>query len=150
VAGAGSLQLVAPYNFVMKALRDWSQLISRMLVGVFLFAQLAVSGHACPVLAQADPHAVEMPSQQADAMPPGCGELEHKAPNLCAEHCKLGQQSSDTAPLPVVLAPALNLLYVLAQDLQTGDGPAPPGASIDPRLAAAPPPHAILHCVLRI
>jgi hypothetical protein len=135
----------------MKTLRDWSRPISRVLVGVFLFAQLAVSGYACPGLAQApSPATDQLQAQQADAMPPGCNHLDQKASNLCAEHCKVGQQSSDTAPVPVVLAPALSVLYVLPYDRQASEGPAAPGSSIDPLLAAAPPPHAILHCVLRI
>lgn len=134
----------------MRLSRTLNQLICRVLVGVFLFAQLAVSGYACPVPGQPASQTVEMQSAQTGAMPADCDQIDQKAPNLCAEHCKVGQQSHDTAPLPVVMAPALSLLYVLPGEAQAIEAAAAPHASSDPLLAATPPPHAILHCVFRI
>lgn len=118
-------------------------------MGMFLFAQLAVSAYACPDMAQAMQLA-EMRAAGSDAMPPGCDQVDQKAANLCAEHCKVGQQSSDTAPVPVVMAAALALLYVLTDNTQTIEDAAAAVPARDPLLAATPPPHALLHCVLRI
>jgi hypothetical protein len=134
----------------MGSLRTLSKLICRVLVGVFLFAQLAISGYACPGLGQTGIADMGQQAQQSAPMPEGCDQLDQKAPNLCAEHCKVGQQSSDTAPVPVVIAPALTLLYVLPDEVQAVDGTGLSGTSSDPLIAASPPPHALLHCVLRI
>lgn len=125
--------------------RTLNQLICRVLIVVFVFAQLAVSSHACPGFGQA----VSVAATPADAMPADCDQMDRSATNLCAEHCKVGQQNHEATPTPVVMPPALALLYVLpdAAGLAAEVASAPPG---DPILAATPPPHAILHCVLRI
>jgi hypothetical protein len=125
--------------------RVLNQLICRVLIGVFMFAQMAVAGYACPKPLQA--------RDQAMSIPADCSQMEQidpQAANLCAEHCKFGHQSSDTASVAPLAAAAAALLYALPEgdiaDLSAGASvPAP-----DPLLAAAPPPHAILHCVLRI
>jgi hypothetical protein len=134
--------------------RALNKLICRVLIGVFLFAQLAVAGHACPLQGQGQgqptSQAVEAQAEKPDGMPSGCDQMDRNAANLCAEHCHFGQQSSDTAPLPVVFAPLPALLYVLPTEPESADGSVRPLLSADPLLAAAPPPHAILHCVLRI
>jgi hypothetical protein len=127
-----------------------SKLICRVLVGVFLFAQLAVSGYACPGLTQPASDMAGMHAERSDAMPADCDQLDQKAPNLCAEHCKVGQQIQDTAPLPVVMAPALSLLYMAPAVADGIEALEAPDASSDPLLVAKPPPHAILHCVFRI
>lgn len=132
----------------MSLSRALNQLICRVLIGVFLFAQLAISSHACPVLGRSAPQGVEV------QMPAGCdpvGPVDQKASaSLCAEHCKSGQQNHDTSPAPVVVAPALSLLYVLSGDLRDIAASDAPRASKGPHLLAKPPPHAILHCVFRI
>jgi hypothetical protein len=120
--------------------RALSKLICRVLIGVFLFAQLAVAGYACPGLGQAP---------EARAMPAGCDQMDRDTANLCAEHCHFGQQSSDTAPMPVAIAPAAALMYMLPVDHEAHLA-ARPLTSADSLLVAAPPPHAILYCVLRI
>lgn len=135
----------------MHLTRTLNKRICRVLIGMFLFAQLAVSSYACPMLTQPSSQMVEMGAEPGGAMPAGCDQLDQEAANLCAEHCKFGQQSHDTAPLPVVMAPALNLLYVVvATDAQAIDATRAPQCSGEPLLAASPPPHAILHCVFRI
>jgi hypothetical protein len=128
----------------MSLTRALSKLICRVLIGVFLSAQLAVAGYACPGLGQGSPQAVE-----AQGMPAGCEQMDRDTANLCAEHCHFGQQSSDTAPMTVVFAPVPALLYVLPADGEA-DADGRPLPSADPQIEAAPPPHAILHCVLRI
>jgi len=143
--------------------RRFLRVICRVLIGVVLFAQLAVSAYACPALLSA---AMPMASTAArdgdsndaamaatDRQTPDCdamaaGTMDPDLANLCAEHCHHGQQSDQAATLtvPVALLTALYLAPVAAQP------------KIRPRLAAdatsalvaASPPHAILHCCFRI
>lgn len=133
----------------MNFTRALNKLICRVLIGMVLFAQLAVASHACPVAGFADMSAAQQVAEKlADAGTTGSTDLDHKSPNLCAEHCKVGQQSSDVSPAPVIAQPALDLLYVLS----FSDDAAVHSLTIaatDPLLAVPPPPHAILHCVFR-
>jgi hypothetical protein len=128
--------------------RALSKQICRVLVGVLLFAQFAVASYACPGLSAMQP--ISSVRSESTAMPPGCDQIDQDAANLCAEHCRYGQQSADTAPVPAVAAPTPALLYVLPE------GPEPLMVSAralpaaDPVLVVRPPPHAILHCVYRI
>lgn len=145
--------------------RALSKTISRLLIGVFLFAQFAVAGYACPGLsamtsmpkgddAMVMPSAaapVDFAASKSAAMAPGCDQIDQDAANLCAEHCRFGQQSADTAPVPVVFAAIPTLLYSFPIEPAhlLGSGRSFPTA--DSGVAAAPPPpHAILHCVYRI
>jgi hypothetical protein len=149
--------------------------IGRVLIGVLLGTQFAVASYACPGLAQqiaavarsaADGAqaaernaAVEVqaaaPAQQpAEAAATGnpCAHLDPDAANLCIEHCRFGQQSVDTTPLPAVHAAVPTLLYALplqpTQVITARGRPSPARAA--GVAAAPPPPHAILHCVYRI
>ncbi len=132
--------------------RALNTLICRALIGVFLFAQLAVSAYACPGQGQMVMAAVmdqtAAPVDMSDDMQSGCEQMDSQAPNLCAEHCKVGQQNSDTTPAPMVAPPVLALLYEVTALTQVRHAsPRPPDRVA---CAAAPPPHAILHCVFRI
>lgn len=130
----------------MSPARAMNKLIGRLLIGIVLFAQLAVAAYACPKL-EARGHAA-----QAMAAMDGCADMDMSQDdaNLCVEHCKTGQQSSDTARLPVAFTPVETLLYVLPDEqLAEADAGATRPAP-DLLLAAAPPPHSILHCVWRI
>ena len=144
--------------------RALSTTISRLLIGVLLFAQFAVAGYACPGLSgmtsmpksndvMVMPSAA-VPDDAAAAvadMAPGCDQIDQGAANLCAEHCRFGHQSADTAPVPVVLAAIPTFLYSLPLEpaplLGSGRSMPAPDANL---AAAPPPPHAILHCVFRI
>jgi len=129
--------------------RAGTALICRVLIGVFVFAQIAVSAYACPGGSVSLGGVTEMIAQDM----PGCDEMaqpDQQAPNLCIEHCKVGQQTNDTNATPVVMAPVSALLYVLWTPATVHEGEGRVASSVDPLLAAAPPPHAILHCVLRI
>jgi hypothetical protein len=145
--------------------RALSKTISRLLIGVLLFAQFAVAGYACPSLsamkAMTNDDAMSSMAmagqttggamEQSTAMSPGCDQIDQDAANLCAEHCRFGHQSADTAPVPIVLAAIPALLYSLPLEPAhlLGSGRSFPTA--DSSMAAAPPPpHAILHCVFRI
>jgi len=145
--------------------RAFRKAVSRLLIGVLLFAQFAVAGYACPGLsgmssmakgeevmmmgAEATPEAGV--AAKATEMAPGCDQMDQDAANLCLEHCRHGQQSADTAPVPVVLAAIPTLLYSLPLEPAPLLGSGRPAPAVDVSLAAAPPPpHTILHCVFRI
>ncbi len=133
--------------------------VSRLLIGVLLFAQLAVASHACPGLSgstsnMAPDATTEAPVQAAtepSTFMAGCEQIDASAANLCAGHCQQGQQSADTAPVPVVHAAIPTFLYSLPIELERllGPGRSLP-APVVSLAAALPPPHAILHCVFRI
>ena len=127
-----------------------SKAISRLLIGVVLFAQFAAAGYACPSLMGTAAMADGQPATAA-AIPPGYDQIDPDAANLCAEHCHQGQQSADTASAPVVNLGIPAFLYSLPLEPQHSLGSGRSFPASDARLDAAPePPHAILHCVFRI
>ena len=145
--------------------RALSKAFSRLLVGVLLFAQIAVAGYACPQLSgmasmSEGKSAMVMVSASAPDstavskstdMPPGCDQIDPNAANLCAEHCHQGQQSADRANVPAVSLGIPTFLYSLPLEPQHSLGSGRSFPAPDARLDAAPePPHAILHCVFRI
>jgi hypothetical protein len=139
-------------------LRDWA----RGLAGVVLLAQLAISAYACPGVVSSMTANMQMPptsaspEQRSDsstvAPMSNCddmgGTMDSSSPNLCAEHCKYGQQS-DYAPTSNVPLAALTALYVTPLVPVTAPPPRPAAATLS-ALVAASPPHAIVHCVYRI
>lgn len=138
--------------------------ISRLLIGVLLFAQFAVASYACPRLKGMGSMAsigtaTELLAAATDAaftavpagMPLGCDQMDPDAANLCAEYCQRGQQSVDTAAATVVSLGIPILLYSLPVEPQHSLGSGRSFPAHDASLDAAPePPHAILHCVFRI
>ena len=131
--------------------RSWLRTVARGLVGVMLFAQMAIAAYACPALSSAGAAEMQMPASFAVPMP-DCdamtGAMDPSAANLCAEHCKSGQQSdqASTLSVPAVL---LSVLYATALVTEPALPPRAAAASIS-ALVAASPPHTILHCVFRI
>jgi hypothetical protein len=144
--------------------RALSKQTCRMLIGVLLFAQLAVASHACPSLARQTvmldggvPTAMAVAIQAADdaneksaAMAPGCDQMDPNAGSLCIEHCRFGHQSADTAPSSIVPVASPALLYALPVESELAPGLSLALSAADALPAAPPPPHAILHCVYRI
>lgn len=150
------------------------RLLCRLLIGVLLFTQMAIASYACPQLSslggadsfvaladasgsrnsQADSDSALASTQSAmpdDTMAASCDIMyqpDPDNPNLCAEHARFGQQSGQTQT-PTVPALLLASLYVVsaAPELTVPTRPAVDSASV---LAAASPPHAILHCCFRI
>jgi hypothetical protein len=145
--------------------RSFLLTICRMLIGVVLFAQFAVAAYACPGLSVAGtpkpgmviPVVAEVQSMGTDRVSitlaaMDCddmvGSMDPSFTNLCAEHCRQGQQSDQASALTLP-AMLLTALYHLPM------APEPPAPS--PRqvaegvsaLAGASPPHAILHCCFR-
>jgi hypothetical protein len=144
----------------MTITRKLSKLISQVLIGVMLLTQLAVASYACPSMSGTqgapNPNSVSIMAMTSDAQVPKsigpgshCDEIDRDAANLCTEHCRIGQQSADTAPAPLVLAVAPALLYSLPVETESISGFMTPSSASYAVLAAPPPPHAILHCVSR-
>ena len=147
--------------------RQFLRTVCRALVGVVLFAQLAVSAYACPGLASAASMKMQMAAAAAaapdggssdaaiatsDRQAPNCegmaGPMDPEFANLCAEHCHHGQQSDRTATLTVPAA-LLKPLYVTPLAPQPVVAPRP-AADTTSALVAASPPHTLLHCCFRI
>ena len=126
-----------------------SKCIGRLLIAVLLFAQFAVASYACPkMLNAASP---EQLAAQRAAMPADCDQAGYAPSNLCAEHCRYGEQTSDTAPVPTVSGAVLWWMYSIpdATTMPLTDGRS--FAAAEALWAAVPePPHNILHCVFRI
>jgi hypothetical protein len=145
--------------------RSWVRTVARGLVGVVVMAQLAIAAYACPALSAATAANAQMPAPSALADEPSdtragmpmvggancddmTGSIDPLSPNLCAEHCKVGQQS-DLAQTLSVPAAVLTPLYATPLLPETVP-PQRPAAATMSALVAASPPHAILHCVFRI
>jgi hypothetical protein len=145
--------------------RNLLRKLARALVGVVLLAQMSIAAYACPGISSAlqasrpaatlgtptaepaDTAALRMASEA-----PPCddmvGAMDPTSSNLCAEHCKYGQQSdrSATVSVPAAALVALYATPVMPERVL----PPRPGAAPMSALVAASPPHAILHCVYRI
>lgn len=145
--------------------RSFLRGVARGLVGVVLMAQLAISAYACPGVLSSTAANMQMPPASASPEERGgsntgtpmahmsnCddmgGAMDSSSPNLCAEHCKYGQQS-DHAPTFNVPSAVLTALYFTPMVPVTAPAPRPAAATLS-ALVAASPPHAILHCVHRI
>ncbi len=139
---------------------DFKRLICRLMVGVLLFAQMAVAAYACPGGSLVVSAARQTMTQAMSVdMPPACHQMMAEragkgagageaVPNLCVEHCRYGQQSDQTWS-PVLPVAVLNSLYVVAAIPEISRrGELSPVPHVLP--VAGPPPHSILHCCFRI
>ena len=109
-----------------------------------VFAQLAVSAHACDVTGQPG-------KQPAAAKPVTCHEVspaEGAGENLCEQHCQYGDASVESnAPAPLAMHVAGPALRLEPAGTLPAEAISPSRADVPP--IAAPPP-AILFGVLRI
>lgn len=129
--------------------RRFARALAGALMGVMLFAQFTVAAYACPGL-----DATQVVGAEAAGAPAlGCddmaGAMDPAAPNLCAEHCKVGQQSDQAAATLSVPTAVLAVLYATPVVLLKPPPPQPMAAPISALVAAAPP-RTIAHCVYRI
>ena len=145
------------------------RIVCRAMMGILLFAQLAVASYACPALSSAKNATPEMTvmllqsgmsandADSGQAMASSAGRmmecdpmsgLDPAAANLCFEHCHNGQQSDQTQ-VPTVPAVLLTSFLIVPR-MPLVALPVRPNAASAEHLAAAFPPHAILHCCFRI
>ncbi len=133
--------------------RRWLRILARGLIGAVLNAQLALAAYACPqvMAALAAPHLDERAVSAASAMP-DCskmgGAMEASTANLCAEHCKIGQQSDQ---VPTLALPAVLLMARYDTPFEPQRTPAPRSdGAWSSALIAASPPLAVAHCCWRV
>jgi hypothetical protein len=113
--------------------RALKRLVCLGLIGQMLCSQLAVAAFVCPRVG-------------CDQM---AGQLDKNFPELCAMHCDYGRQI-DQVQAPAVPPIVLISLYVVAPTIHEAvPSMSAIAASVDTP-AVASPPHAILHCCLRI
>ena len=119
---------------------------SLFAVFVLLYAQLAVSAHACVVTAQS--MAAEMTSAHDCCNEDGDADSNPLGGNLCVEHCNYGAASfSGGHCVPDVIGQLGSALRVDSPDTALAANSRPAWLLATP---AAPPPAAILFGVLRI
>ena len=125
------------------------------MIGVMLLAQLMVSAYACPGQSAASAATAMKMSMSAEPGVPqlvNCedmaGPMDPEFANLCAEHCRYGQQSDQTATLSVPPA-LLSAFYITPLAPEPRIAPRPAAAEASAR-AAVFPPLAIQHCCFRI
>lgn len=141
--------------------RGFARRVARGLALVLLSAQMAVAAYACPMLSpgagakatvaasSVGEHGMAAAASAANVECADMGGItEPVAHNLCAEHCRQGHQSDHAPSLTVPIA-LLTALYAVAPVPEPAMAPRP-AASSTRALAAAAPPHAILHCCFRI
>ena len=150
--------------------RSWRS-IARLLIAVFVFAQMATVAHACVSLAldAAGVSAGQGPTM-ASSMPvgrngqfiaatatadspyrgaPGCSVAEPAVSNVCDAHCQSEQQRVEASSSITVPAAIMTTSYLLPPldrgTVQRGLDQtwlAPPDAAV--------PPHTVLHCCFRL
>ena len=124
---------------------------SRSLIASLLFLQLATAAYACAMNSTPRAAASMAGMPCAEAMAGGdMATMDPDQPGLCHEHCKGGLQTIEPAATVALAAPAMVVLFVVT-------APAAPAVEASgwqaqrvERDSAPPPPHAILHCCLRI
>jgi len=138
--------------------RTTSRFLVRFLVGVLLFAQLAVAAYACQVIpngsASGPDHLAVMsmgdaPAVQTSGMKTNLGGTDSEFKNLCLGHCQFGQQNAGGTSTPTVPVALLTSLYALPS-VEESAGHARPIAAASEPPPPADPPHAILHCCFRL
>jgi hypothetical protein len=151
--------------------RSFKQHVCRILTGTVLFSQLAVAAYACPgisavmLLDRNQSHPISAAAEsdlfindmgdQTDKVTSNCEQMnqsvqtDRTTQNLCAEHCKYGQQSADRASSPMPPAMLLTTLYATPLQSETS-GHIRPLTALEYPPPKTSPPHAILHCCFRI
>ena len=128
--------------------RSFRQMLCRVLIGTLLFAQFALAAYACPGTSFMAAAPATGSSDAGMAMP--CADMDKATPNLCAEHCRHGQQAADHAPVLMPMPALFSLLYALPPAVSIDEGAASTLASPSVASTGAAPPLAILHCRWRI
>lgn len=139
--------------------------LAGLLIGVLLLAQMAVAAYVCPATSaalvsvagvSASAPAVWAPASgpQARADMPDCAgmasqDVDSNNPNVCAEHCRYGQQGDQASSLTVPSA-VLMALYAVTPQTPLPMSTRGVRASTLSALVAASPPHTVLHCCYRI
>jgi hypothetical protein len=147
---------------VIDTTRALRRLICRLLIGVLVSAQLAITAHACPGFGPSQPltgdiavptaeMAADMDNHDMSSAEAASShaDMDGSLSNVCVGHCQFGQQTDQT-PAPAVFTALLSSLYTLPSLDQASELAAARAASArNGPTAPADPPHAILHCCMR-
>jgi hypothetical protein len=138
--------------------RTATRFFARLLLGVFVFAQFASAAYACSRMAVgsigvqgygAVARENSLTGITVDGLQTQSGSTDLAEAYRCVTHCQFGTQDADSAPVPTPMVTllagdttllSLGRLAGYAAALTMANRPPPP---VDP-------PHAILHCCLRI
>jgi hypothetical protein len=138
--------------------RTATRCVARLLLGLFVTAQFASAAYACSEMTVgsmgvqgygAVAGANALAGMPVDVWPTESGSTDLAEGDLCLTHCQFGRQAADSAPVPTPMVallagdttlPSMARLAGYATALTMANRPPPP----------ADPPHAILHCCLRI
>ena len=142
----------------MSTHRTATRFIARLLLGLLVTAQFASAAYACSQMTVgsmgvqgygAVAGANALAGMPVDVWPTESGSMDLAEANHCLTHCQFGKQDADSASVPT---PMVTLL--------AGDTTLPSMARLAGHATAltmtnrspppADPPHAILHCCLRI
>lgn len=126
-------------------LRPFLAAVARIVIASLLFAQGAVAAFPCdPVMGEAR---VAAAAQAPSLAPDEACDMAASWANVCAEHCRYGDQSDQSAKAAVPEA-VLVALYPIAPAVN--DAARLPQSALSRDVPAAPePPKIVLHCCLR-
>jgi hypothetical protein len=131
--------------------RAIQRLAARIGIAVLLFAQLAVSAHACTALTGPLDDTRAVAADSLHAAMPGCEEADSNDSGnsvLCLKHCQSDSQSVNTSSQAGVPAVALPPPLIVAQIRRPCETDNPVLASLLERETSPPP--LLRFCVLRI
>jgi len=130
------------------------RVMARLLVGLLVYAQMALAGYVC-----VEPsHLARNGTMPASVTPfaPGAtsaaaafdSRMDAPQAGMCAAHCQSARQNLDVKPFA---GPALALLagYFTLEPVISGLGVERPVSPATAPPPLADPPHAILHCCMR-
>lgn len=132
--------------------RTLRRIVARLLVGVLVYAQLAVAAYAC-IGALPDPALVVNDDSSVMVGHSGQAQAQHVDPDqpaLCVAHCRNGQQNVGAEPMPIpplALATGYFTLEPMASSTSANAKHMALAGSMPP---IADPPQRTLHCCLRI
>lgn len=115
-------------------MRRFLSIVSRLTLGLMVFAQLSLAAHAC-ILPDSAPSGVFNPA--ADAV---FHHADKFNPNACHTHCTVANQNSGAYEAPAIPAATLPVLQLAL--FEVAAAPAMPAQSV----AHTDPPQTILFC----
>lgn len=130
--------------------RRAASMICRLMVGVLLFAQLSTAAYACTRLSSASASAAAVERAAVTLVAAPCHEARTESPNLCAEHCRFGEQSAEHASAPLPGDAVLAMLYAVPRPSEAVARVEILAAREWALAAPPPPPHTVLHCCRRV
>ena len=98
--------------------RAFQRVVAKIGIAAVLFTQLAVAVYACPELTgKVENTQVAMANEQPSTMTGSCEKLDAENPNLCQQHCHMGNQTA-TGAANVSVPMAMPMLLTVVEPLQ--------------------------------